>query len=81
LTFLDNECGIATHDLPRIFQKGFTGSKRRKGSTGMGLFFAKKLCDLLHLAIQVDSLVNSFTCVKIIFPIGEMHIFEENLKN
>ena len=43
LEITDNGCGIKESDLPRVFEKGFTGSNRKKEhSTGMGLFLCKK---------------------------------------
>lgn len=45
LIIKDNGCGIKESDLVRIFEKGFTGTNRKKGySTGMGLYLTKKLC-------------------------------------
>ena len=50
LIIKDNGCGIKESDLVRIFEKGFTGTNRKKGySTGMGLYLTKKLCDKLGL--------------------------------
>lgn len=54
----DNGLGIASQDLPYIFQKGFVGRNHRKGdyrSTGMGLYFVKEICELLHIEIRVIS--------------------------
>ena len=54
----DNGLGIASEDLPYIFQKGFVGRNHRKGdyrSTGMGLYFVKEICGLLHIEIRVFS--------------------------
>ena len=45
LTVRDNGIGIPAHELPRVFDRGFTGSKgrHRYNSTGMGLYLCKKL--------------------------------------
>lgn len=54
----DNGLGIAPEDLPYIFQKGYVGKNHRKGdyrSTGLGLYFVKEICELLHVDIQVSS--------------------------
>lgn len=54
----DNGVGIAASDLPRIFEKGFTGQNGRKvqqNSTGIGLYLCKRLCDKLGIGICADS--------------------------
>src|SRR5699024_2938680 len=54
----DNGLGIAPEDLPYIFRKGFVGKNHRKGdyrSTGMGLYFVKEICELLHIESRVFS--------------------------
>lgn len=74
LEIKDNGCGIKESDLPRVFEKGFTGSNRKKEhSTGIGLYLCKKLCDRLNLNIQIESKKKEYTKVKIIFPISSLH--------
>lgn len=53
----DNGIGIARKDLPRVFEKGFTGSNGRGNtkSTGIGLYLCKKLCERLKHKITIDS--------------------------
>lgn len=53
----DNGIGIAESDLPRIFDKGFTGSNGRtvQSATGIGLYLCKKLCDKLGTGLEVSS--------------------------
>ena len=78
LVIRDNGCGISASDLPRIFEKGFTGSDRTKNaSTGMGLYLAKTLCDRLGLGLAVESREGEFTKVTVIFPKGTVHEMEE----
>ena len=70
----DNGCGISAADLPRVFEKGFTGSDRSKtASTGMGLYLAKTLCDRLGLGLTVQSREGEFTRVTVVFPKGTVH--------
>lgn len=77
LVIEDNGCGISTSDLPRVFEKGFTGSDRTKSaSTGMGLYLAKTLCDRLGLGLTVESQEGAFTKVTVIFPKGMVHEME-----
>lgn len=53
----DTGIGIASEDLPRIFEKGFTGYNGRiqKKSTGIGLFLTKKILTKLGHTIIIDS--------------------------
>lgn len=65
----DNGCGIKESDLVRIFDKGFTGSDRKKSkSTGMGLYLAKKICNKLGLEIKAESKYGSWTKIIIELP-------------
>lgn len=68
----DNGIGIKQEELPRIFDKGFTGSNGRSHecSTGMGLYLCRKLCQKLGIAIGAESGESSGTTVTIEFPIG-----------
>ncbi|KAI4449250.1 Sensor histidine kinase GraS [Eubacterium plexicaudatum ASF492] len=57
LAVKDNGTGIPQSDLPRIFEKGFTGQNGRteKSSTGMGLYLCKRLCDKLGIGLTACS--------------------------
>ena len=70
IIFEDNGIGIVSYDLPRIFDKGYTGVNGRKfgTSTGMGLFIVKKMCQELGISIEVESQEQVFTRFIIIFP-------------
>ena len=65
----DNGIGIIESDLPRVFDKSFTGynGRIRHKSTGMGLFIAKSLCDRLGHKIEIQSKQNEYTKVIITF--------------
>ena len=56
----DNGIGISATDLPRIFEKGFTGQNGRKvqQSTGIGLYLCKRLCEKLGIGITAESSEN-----------------------
>lgn len=74
LTVEDNGCGIADADLPRIYDKGFTGSSRgNKQATGMGLYLARKLCRKLGLTLEVTSMPGAWTKASVGFPAGSVH--------
>ena len=68
LIIKDNGIGIADEDLPKVFEKGFTGKNGRlqTTSTGIGLYLCKKLCDKLNHEIHITS--DQGTCVTLSFP-------------
>ena len=61
----DTGIGIREEDLPRIFEKGFTGYNGRldKKSTGIGLYLCKQILDRLSHTIRVESQVGKGTRV------------------
>ena len=70
LKIRDNGIGINEEDLERIFNKGFTGSNGRNSvykSTGMGLYFSKKIIDKLNHSIKVESVKDKYTLFRIRF--------------
>ena len=69
LKIYDNGIGIEKSDIPKVFDKTFTGNNGRKieTSTGMGLYIAKQLCKKLGHKIAIDSKENEFTEVSILF--------------
>ena len=70
LVIEDNGIGIKEEDLPRIFEKGFTGFNGRyeKKSSGLGLYLCKKTLDKLGHHIEISSKVGEGTRIEIIFP-------------
>ena len=69
LSIWDNGIGISKSDLPKVFNKSFTGANGRTSSksTGMGLYIVHKLCDKLGHKIEISSIKDEYTEVKIIF--------------
>jgi len=73
LKIRDDGIGIPEEDLPRVFDKTFTGKNGHgqtgEQSTGMGLYLVKTLCDKLGHRVQIDSRTgkNSRTEVEIDF--------------
>ena len=78
LTVRDNGCGVNDADLPRVFDRGFTGENGRVGkrSTGIGLYLVKRLCDKMGLTVRADSVPGEFFAVTIGFSTNKMHYFE-----
>lgn len=64
----DNGLGISKEDINRIFDKGFVGSNGRvcTKSTGMGLYYVKKIAENLNIGIKVKSEKGKYTEVIII---------------
>ncbi|MCI8676806.1 MAG: HAMP domain-containing histidine kinase [Lawsonibacter sp.] len=73
LTVADNGLGIPAQELPRVFDRGFTGSngRARGGSTGIGLYLCKKLAVFLELGLEVTSEEGRGTTVTLTFPAKE----------
>lgn len=60
----DNGIGILQEDIERVFNKGYTGTNGRAKtykSTGMGLYFSKKMAGKLEHKMKVVSKENEFT--------------------
>ncbi|MGB5824145.1 MAG: sensor histidine kinase [Proteocatella sp.] len=78
LSVKDNGIGIQPKDLPRIFEKGFTGDNGRLfgKSTGIGLYLCKKLCEKMRLGLEVKSEYGEGTTIMIIFPKDKSLLFE-----
>ena len=65
LVIEDSGIGIQAEDLPRVFEKGFTGYNGRadKKSTGIGLYMCKKIMERLNHQIWIESEVDKGTKV------------------
>ena len=57
LVIEDTGIGIALEDLPRIFEKGYTGCNGRadKRSTGIGLYLCRQIMEKLSHTIRIES--------------------------
>lgn len=66
LCISDTGIGIAAEDLPRVFEKGYTGYNGRsdKKATGLGLYLSKRIADKLGHGLSISS-TQSGTTVKI----------------
>lgn len=70
LSIADDGCGISEADMPRIFDRGFTGTNGRTSgtATGMGLYLVAKMCDSLGLGVQATSEEGAGTRILFTFP-------------
>lgn len=67
----DNGIGIKQGEITRVFEKGFTGTNGRlsnKKSTGIGLYLCKKLCNKLGIGLELNSVQNEGTEIRLVFP-------------
>lgn len=71
LTLEDTGIGIRPEDLPRIFEKGFTGYNGRmdKRSTGIGLYLCRQVFDRLGIRVRAESRVGKGTRMCLWFPV------------
>ena len=55
--FSDTGIGIAAEDVPRIFEKGYTGLNGRTGnkSSGLGLYLCKQAADKISVKLSCES--------------------------
>ena len=63
----DTGIGIAPEDLPRIFEKGYTGRNGRsdKRASGLGLYLCRRICGQLGHRITANSSPDSGTVIRI----------------
>lgn len=68
--------GIRAEDLPRIFQRSYTGTIGREttAATGMGLYLAREAAEKLRLTLKVESQVDVGTTFTIQFPLENQYI-------
>lgn len=67
LCIRDTGIGIAPEDLPRIFEKGYTGYHGRadKKASGIGLYLCKRICNNLGHRISAESVPDMGTVIRI----------------
>lgn len=69
LAISDTGIGIRSEDLPRVFEKGFTGynGREEKKSTGIGLYLCRSVCSKLGHGLTITSRPGEGTLVRIFF--------------
>ena len=69
LCIADSGIGIAASDLPRVFERGYTGLNGRvdHSASGIGLYLCRRVCGNLGVEIRIDSAVGEGTEVRLSF--------------
>ena len=76
LLISDDGDGIPAADVPRVFDRGFTGSQGRTHhkATGMGLYLAAVACERMGLGLRVSSEEGAGTTIALTFPLDRTRI-------
>lgn len=71
ITIKDTGIGIKAEDLPRVFEKGYTGYNglADKKATGIGLYLCRQMADKLGHTIRMESEIGKGTKVWIGFDL------------
>lgn len=74
LVIEDTGVGIAPDDLPRVFERGFTGATGRKerSSTGIGLYLCRQIMQRLGFGITLQSCLGKGT--KVLLHLRQQHL-------
>lgn len=74
LCISDTGIGIAPEDLPRIFEKGYTGYNGRgdKKASGIGLYLCRRICGNLGHQITASSSLDSGTVIRLHLKSAEL---------
>lgn len=72
-TIIDDGIGISKNDLDKVFHSFYRADSLNhttiKG-TGLGLSIVKRLCELLHITIKIESELNVGTIIKLSLPLA-----------
>lgn len=63
----DTGIGVSPEDLPRIFEKGYTGYNGRadKRASGLGLYLCRRICGNLGIGISASSEIGRGTAISL----------------
>jgi len=77
LTIHDTGIGIRAEDLPRVFEKGYTGmnGREQQRASGLGLYLSQEAASKLGCQLYIESQIKQGTKVTIVFP-EEISAFE-----
>ena len=70
LEIRDTGIGIRSEDIPKIFDRGYSGFNGRMNekSSGLGLYLAKKISERLNIQIEVESKLSQGSIFRLVFP-------------
>lgn len=70
LSIIDSGIGIPEHNISKIFQEYFrsnNAAKKHENGTGLGLAIVKRIADIHKATIEVDSILDKGTTIKVVF--------------
>lgn len=72
----DTGIGIKEEDLPRLFERGFTGYNGRldKKASGLGLYLCQQIIKNLGYSMRIQSTLGEGTVVSINFHVEQLHV-------
>ena len=70
LEIRDTGIGIRSEDIPKIFDRGYSGFNGRMNekSSGLGLYLARKISERLNIQIEVESKLSQGSVFRLVFP-------------
>ena len=70
LEIRDTGIGIRSEDIPKIFDRGYSGFNGRMNekSSGLGLYLARKISERLNIQIEVESKLSKGSTFRLVFP-------------
>ena len=70
LEIKDTGIGIRSEDIPKIFDRGYSGFNGRMNekSSGLGLYLARKISERLNIQIEVESKLSKGSIFRLVFP-------------
>lgn len=81
ITIKDTGIGIKAEDLPRVFEKGYTGYNGHadKKATGIGLYLCRQMADKLGHTIRMESEIGKGTKVWIGFDLDYSDVRDKDI--
>ena len=70
LEIRDTGIGIRSEDIPKIFDRGYSGFNGRMNekSSGLGLYLVRKISERLNIQIEVESKLSKGSVFRLVFP-------------